>query len=241
MKRIPTFLAGILTAAVIGGLGVGALAASGAVSFNASALQLNGRQISAKGENYTLASGQQVPASITYTDETGGGTTYLPVRRIAELLGIEIGWDNATGSVTVTGDVKPTATPDPDTTPSTDYSDWTAEEEAAYQEFKEIIELTKNENMDIFAEVVEWCGVEVNTRETDMYIAIFGGEESWKYEEAKSSFEKKWLPLVGKYGVRYIEELHVDGRNTRVVFGAGHIYGYEMMQLKNGDIVVDAH
>ncbi|MCQ4864674.1 stalk domain-containing protein [Pseudoflavonifractor phocaeensis] len=137
MKRIPTFLAGMLTAAVIGGLGVGALAASGAVTFNASALQLNGQQISAKGENYTLDNGQQVPASITYTDETGGGTTYLPVRRIAELLGIEIGWDSATGSVTVAGDVKSADTPDPDTTtPSTDYSDWSAEEEAAYQEFK---------------------------------------------------------------------------------------------------------
>ena len=145
MKRIPTFLAGMLTAAVIGGLGVGALAASGAVTFNASNLVFNGQQISAKGEGYTLDNGCQAPTSITYTDEAGGGTTYLPVRRIAELLGIEIGWDNATGSVTVTGDVKPTATPDPDTTtPSTDYSDWSAEEEAAYQEFKGMWEQKKD-------------------------------------------------------------------------------------------------
>lgn len=129
MKRIPTFVAGMLTAAVIGALGVGALAASGAVTFNASNLQLNGQQISAKGENYTLANGQQVPASITYTDETGGGTTYLPVRRISELLGVETGWDGATGSVTVG------KAPDTAAMPA-DYSDWTAEEEAAYQEFK---------------------------------------------------------------------------------------------------------
>lgn len=132
MKRIPTFAAGMLTAAVIGGLGVGALAASGAVTFNASALQLNGQQISAKGENYILPSGQQVPASITYTDETGGGTTYLPVRRISELLGIEIGWDSTTGSVTVGEDA---TTPDTNFA-SIDYSKWSAEEEAAYQEFK---------------------------------------------------------------------------------------------------------
>jgi hypothetical protein len=129
MKRIPTFVAGMLTAAVIGGLGVGALAASGTVTFNVSNLQLNGQQISAKGENYTLASGQQVPASITYTDETGGGTTYLPVRRIAELLGVDTGWDNATGSVTVGKAPDTTATP-------ADYTDWSAEEEAAYQEIK---------------------------------------------------------------------------------------------------------
>ena len=57
MKRIPTFVAGMLTAAVIGGLGVGALAASGAVTFNASNLMFNGTQISAKGEGYTLDNG----------------------------------------------------------------------------------------------------------------------------------------------------------------------------------------
>lgn len=129
MKRIPTFLAGMLTAAVIGGLGVGALAASGAVTFNASNLMFNGQQISAKGEGYTLDNGCQAPASITYTDEKGGGTTYLPVRRISELLDVETGWDGATGSVTVGKAADTTAVP-------ADYSDWSEEEEAAYQEFK---------------------------------------------------------------------------------------------------------
>lgn len=154
MKRIPTFVAGMLTAAVIGALGVGALAASGAVTFNASNLQLNGQQISAKGENYTLANGQQVPASITYTDETGGGTTYLPVRRISELLGVETGWDSATGSVTV-GE----ATQTPDTNfASTDYSKWSAEEEAAYQEFKGMWETSTGGGERIYLVFVKFVG-----------------------------------------------------------------------------------
>ena len=55
----------MLTAAVISGLGVGALAASGAVAFNASNLMFNGQQISAKGRGYTLDNGCQAPASIT--------------------------------------------------------------------------------------------------------------------------------------------------------------------------------
>lgn len=134
MKRIPTFVAGMLTAAVIGGLGVGALAASGAVTFNASNLMFNGQQISAKGEGYTLDNGCQAPASITYTDEKDGGTTYLPVRRISELLDVEIGWDGATGSVTVGKTADTTAIP-------ADYSDWSEEEEAAYQEFKGMWEI----------------------------------------------------------------------------------------------------
>ena len=137
MKRIPTFLAGMFTAAVIGGLGVGALAASGAVTFNASNLMFNGQQISAKGEGYTLVNGCQAPASITYTDEKGGGTTYLPVRRISELLDVETGWDGATGSVTVGKTADTTAVP-------ADYSDWSEEEEAAYQEFKGMWEQKKD-------------------------------------------------------------------------------------------------
>ncbi|MPM00443.1 hypothetical protein SDC9_46667 [bioreactor metagenome] len=137
-NKLPPFLAGVLTTALIGSLTVTALAASGQVSFNLSAIKFNGQQISAKGENYTLSSGTNVPASITYTDENGGGTTYLPAKRISELVGVEIGYDVTTGSVTIAGDaasaVEPSATPD--ATSATDYSDWTVEEEAAYQEFK---------------------------------------------------------------------------------------------------------
>ena len=162
MKRIPTFLAGMFTAAVIGGLGVGALAASGAVTFNASNLMFNGQQISAKGEGYTLDNGCQAPASITYTDEKGGGTTYLPVRRISELLDVETGWDGATGSVTVGKAVDTTAVP-------ADYSDWSEEEEAAYQEFKGMWEISDNavqtaeegiDSVSVFADYVGPLGKE---------------------------------------------------------------------------------
>ena len=139
-----SFLAGMFTAALIGSLGFTALAATGTVSFNASALKMNGQQISAAGENYTLANGQSVPASITYTDEKGGGTTYLPVRRVSELMGIEVGWD---GAVTITGDVK-TATSEP-TTPPTDYSDWSKEDEAAYQEFKGLWDIKFKDKGDV--------------------------------------------------------------------------------------------
>lgn len=140
-KQLPAFLSGVLVTTMVFGLGTAALAASGSVSFNASNLQFNGTQISAKGENYALDNGCQAPSSITYTDEKGGGTTYLPVRRIGELMGVETGWDGVTGSVTVKGTVKvpavtPTTSPAPDTTISDDYSTWTAEEEAAYLEFR---------------------------------------------------------------------------------------------------------
>ncbi len=140
------YFAGLLTGLLVTGLATTALAVSGTVSFNKTPIQFNGETISAAGEGYTLSNGCVAPASITYTDEQGGGTTYLPARRVSELMGVDIGWDPATGAVTVTGDTapvdpEPTATPEPtsasDTTANVpDYSDWSAEDEAAYQEFK---------------------------------------------------------------------------------------------------------
>lgn len=112
-RRLSAFLAGVLTAALLGTLTATALAASGAVEFNAVGVIFNGVPISHAGESFTLSNGVEAPSVINYTDEKGGGTTYLPARRLAELLGVEIGWDAASGSVTIG------ATPDePIQTPS---------------------------------------------------------------------------------------------------------------------------
>lgn len=128
--------------ALVWSLAITALAASGQVSFNMSAVHFNGTQISAAGEDYTLSNGAKAPSSITYTDEQGGGTTYLPVRRISELMGVEIGYDANNGAVTISGDADTTTTTEENTqAPSADYSNWTAEEEAAYQEFKGMWEI----------------------------------------------------------------------------------------------------
>ena len=120
-KRIPSFLAGFLSAILCLSLGLTALAASGAVDFNAVGVSFNGVQISRAGESYTLPSGAQVPGVISYTDQQGGGTTYLPARRIAELMGVEIGWDAPSGCVTIGGRPaagQPVVTPAPVATPS---------------------------------------------------------------------------------------------------------------------------
>lgn len=129
MKRIPTFLAGMLTAAVIGGLGVGALAAASqfTITVDPINIQVNGATFQPKDAN-----GNDVPV-FAYN-----GTTYAPLRALAEAYGLEVGYDAEAKMATVgeKGSVATPATPAPDATPSTDYSDWSEEEEAAYQEFK---------------------------------------------------------------------------------------------------------
>ena len=99
MKHRGSFLAGMVTAVLILALGTTVLAAAGKVSFNFANIALDGEVQVAAGADLTAANGQKVPGSIVYTDEAGGTTNYLPIRTIADLLGVEIGYDAATKTV----------------------------------------------------------------------------------------------------------------------------------------------
>ena len=98
MKKpnLQSFFAGILTAALLFAVISTALAASGSVTFNAINLTKEGKVIFSKEEYLELASGEKIPSSILYVDQAAGGTTYLPMRYLAELLGMSVTWDRAT-------------------------------------------------------------------------------------------------------------------------------------------------
>lgn len=59
-------------------------------------ISINGNIVGNAGENYTLSNGQNVPYSILYKD-----TTYLPIRKIAELLGKDVTWDGETNTAKI--------------------------------------------------------------------------------------------------------------------------------------------
>lgn len=100
MKKLNlrSFFAGVLTATLLFAVITTALAASGSVTYNGINLTVGGKAILSKGEYLELASGEKVPSSILYVDQAGGGTTYLPMRYLAELLGMSVTWDQATGT-----------------------------------------------------------------------------------------------------------------------------------------------
>ena len=98
-RPVIPFLSGVLATVLTMGCVTTALAASGLVQFSPVGLQLNGKAIFAAGDSVNTENGQSVPSSIVYTDEAGGGTTYLPLRTIANLLDVPITWDG--GETTV--------------------------------------------------------------------------------------------------------------------------------------------
>lgn len=155
-KRIPTFLAGALTTALIGGLGISALAASGAMTITVDPIniQVNGQTFQPKD-----AQGADVPV-FAYN-----GTTYAPLRALAEAYGLEVGYDAEANMATV-GEVAP----NPDTAAA--YADWTAEGDSGethivklFEGFKAILngkEYAANEDPYLLIDVGGSCFVNWN-------------------------------------------------------------------------------
>lgn len=115
-KRIPPFLSGMLTMVLIGGMGVTALAATGQMTITVDPIniQVNGQTFQPKD-----AQGNDVPV-FAYN-----GTTYAPLRPLAEAYGLTVGYDQEANMATV-GAPTPDTTAAPETLTAADYSDWTA-------------------------------------------------------------------------------------------------------------------
>lgn len=64
------------------------------VIFNNVNIELDGEAVGKQGLNYKLSNGDDVPYSLIYKN-----TTYLPMRKVAELLDMEVTWDGATNTV----------------------------------------------------------------------------------------------------------------------------------------------
>jgi len=63
------------------------------VELNRINVTINGIAAGTAGMDYALDDGTMVPFSILYND-----TTYLPIRKVAELLGMDVSWDETTST-----------------------------------------------------------------------------------------------------------------------------------------------
>lgn len=86
-------------------------------------IKLNGIQVASANETFKLDNGTEVPFSILYE-----GTTYLPMRKLAELLGKDVGWDGDTRTASLDEkapppptSAPPSAPPSPIPTPTSKY------------------------------------------------------------------------------------------------------------------------
>lgn len=124
-KKILPFLCGALTATICVSTALAGASYSGRISFNTNSLYLNGREILPAGESLTTDSGAEVPSSILYTDEHGGGTYYVPVRPLAHALEMPAKWEEDAVLWKIEGDLAVNLLPV--TSTSVIYSDYIQE------------------------------------------------------------------------------------------------------------------
>ena len=95
-RRVPSFLAGVLTTLLLASLATTALAASGKISYNGATVTVGGAAQAAG--DITTAEGQ-APGSIQFTDAAGNVTHYLPLETIDQLPGVDAVYDPVTKTV----------------------------------------------------------------------------------------------------------------------------------------------
>ena len=92
MKKFTSFLAGVLTSALLISLPVSALASSGKLTLEVAPIQI---QVNGEAFRPVDVNGNAVMV-FTYN-----GTTYAPLRALAEAYGLEVGYDAARNMATV--------------------------------------------------------------------------------------------------------------------------------------------
>lgn len=219
-KRIPTFLAGMFTTALIGSLGVTALAATGQLTISVAPIniQVNGQTFQPKD-----AQGNSVPV-FAYN-----GTTYAPLRALAEAYGLEVGYDQSKNMATVggSGGTVPTATPVPASQapvapPSGDYSTWTTDEEAAYQEFKGMWEVRDNSHMgEQGVTITADCSKNLSVNAFIQYANSIGDE------------------LLKRFSIRYCKDIVQNYSNTDIYFGYANIAVFSGGMVRRNNIGYD--
>lgn len=234
------FLLGALAATLVFSLSISALAISGRMTIEVDPIniQVNGETFVPRDVN-----GAEVPV-FAYN-----GTTYAPLRALAEAYGLEVGYDASANMATVqaidTPQTSAKRTGNAGARPSLAHgvangqTNQSTEGEKTYLEFKGLWEVSKNNNMEMFANPVEWCGVTVNPMETDLYHAEITVKTILQgYTEARSFYEENILDDMALYADEMCEELYQDGKNTYVVFMINGYNVYEHMRQKDGTVTI---
>ena len=100
------FLSGMVSALAVVILKTTAMAMSGQIKFNTANICFNHVRVFPKDEYLKTETGGTIPSSILYVDEQGGGTTYVPLRVLAQTLHMPTFWDGDSSflNVSVTGE-----------------------------------------------------------------------------------------------------------------------------------------
>lgn len=206
MKKFRGFLCGFLAASILF-LCVPAVAETIQAVFNAMIINVDGKQVNEKGQNYTLHNGDEVPFSLVYK-----GTTYLPLRKLVEVIGKDLIFDGTTSTVYI----KDKATPAPTTTPTP------SENDILYEQFIEQFTIVRTQ---------------ITASNEILYDANYNGNntqsEFWDYwssidSNLKKLFSEKFASEIQSKNPNYIAALDFKYKGTKLGYAFAYTGGYQV-------------
>lgn len=198
-KQLPAFLTGFLAAVLVLSLSLSAFAAI----TGKTTIEVGPISIMVKGEIFQPTDVNGNPVDVFVYK----GTTYAPLRALAEAYGLEVSYDGEAKMAVVEEPeeaVEPSAQP---VIPG-DYSDWSEEEEAAYQEFKGMWRVTTGSNDDII--------------NGEMSITLNPNDNLTEFLKSKS------VSTIEKYCLRLDDELYQEYNLKQIIYhkSPGFTYSY---------------
>lgn len=209
-SRVMSFLSGMVVMLMLVGLPVTALAASGALTIEVSPIKVlvNGEVFQPKDVN-----GNDV---MTFVHQ---GTTYAPLRALAEAYGLEVGYDAKNNIATVTS---PTAAPTP-TAPAVQSGSYASFEREWTVEEKPV---TNYGNEKIFS--VTYSG-DLSMSEFKAWWKSYDKETIKEYAERMAAEAQSLVPgytvtAYFTYGQYNLGSVHADGTITGSNFDAAGVW-----------------
>ena len=205
------FLSGFLSCAIIMTLALSIMAITGKTTIDVYPID-----IMVNGEVFQPTNAQGKPVDVfTYK-----GTTYAPLRALAVAYGLEVGYDAEKKLATVSEPAN--NTPTPDTTAKPDYSDWSNNEEEAYEQFKSLWNIIPFESVGLGQTI---------------YAGKYSGE--LEYEDLLCLLEKLGEDRADKFASRIATEVAEDHNMEYNDFGLYYngqrIY---MVETKDGSSTI---
>ncbi len=197
------FLSGFLCCAILFGLSVSTLAASGRWT-----IEVNSARLLVNGEEFQPKNAKGGPVEIFNYN----GTIYAPVRALAEVYGLEVGWDAEKSIATVQDPAmkQPEESGTPDTIDQPDYLSWSAEDEAAYQEFKGLWEVKPRKGYEYVKSDIAYPNSDITDGMTESYTLTYVGNLSRKEISAavdqayEKGFTKRLASEIQSHGAPVI-------------------------------------
>lgn len=213
-----------ITAGVLAGAitvcSVPAIAKSIEAVMNSVNIKLDGVKVASVDESYELQNGTKVPYSILYE-----GTTYLPIRKVSDLLDISIDWDNDTRTVLIESDSNSSESTNVTPAVKTEaYDSWYGVPD--FGEFYGIEELTQSPNVCSTTHWYDIKSVDKVTTYTDMleekgYERVTDGAVRSKFKVYRKDNIEVWMD-VGMYTKMVYGVTVVD--TTRPITGREYSY-----------------